>query len=133
MIGAELLSSSQLVYLSLCLPQEPSFLLSSLSEFRLVTGYWSLFAREEDEELLPGFTDRVELSPSFADSCLAVVGTLLLGAVIWAVLAAARSCLSPYQQRKIFRREEQIQARCCLLYTSPSPRDQRGSRMPSSA
>ena len=24
-------------------------------------------------------------------------------------------------------------AACCLLYTSPSPRDQRGSRMPSSA
>ena len=26
-----------------------------------------------------------------------------------------------------------IEAGCCLLYTSPSPRDQRGSRMPSSA
>ena len=26
-----------------------------------------------------------------------------------------------------------INRRCCLLYTSPSPRDQRGSRMPSSA
>ena len=26
-----------------------------------------------------------------------------------------------------------IQRRICLLYTSPSPRDQRGSRMPSSA
>ena len=26
-----------------------------------------------------------------------------------------------------------IQSRLCLLYTSPSPRDQRGSRMPSSA
>ena len=25
------------------------------------------------------------------------------------------------------------QTNCCLLYTSPSPRDQRGSRMPSSA
>ena len=25
------------------------------------------------------------------------------------------------------------QVLCCLLYTSPSPRDQRGSRMPSSA
>ena len=25
------------------------------------------------------------------------------------------------------------QEKCCLLYTSPSPRDQRGSRMPSSA
>ena len=26
-----------------------------------------------------------------------------------------------------------VQAQACLLYTSPSPRDQRGSRMPSSA
>ena len=26
-----------------------------------------------------------------------------------------------------------IEAQTCLLYTSPSPRDQRGSRMPSSA
>ena len=26
-----------------------------------------------------------------------------------------------------------IGGKCCLLYTSPSPRDQRGSRMPSSA
>ena len=26
-----------------------------------------------------------------------------------------------------------LQDACCLLYTSPSPRDQRGSRMPSSA
>ena len=29
--------------------------------------------------------------------------------------------------------EEKATANCCLLYTSPSPRDQRGSRMPSSA
>ena len=28
---------------------------------------------------------------------------------------------------------EQVVAVICLLYTSPSPRDQRGSRMPSSA
>ena len=27
----------------------------------------------------------------------------------------------------------QVNAKACLLYTSPSPRDQRGSRMPSSA
>ena len=26
-----------------------------------------------------------------------------------------------------------VNAKTCLLYTSPSPRDQRGSRMPSSA
>ena len=32
------------------------------------------------------------------------------------------------------RHREDIDVHCtCLLYTSPSPRDQRGSRMPSSA
>ena len=29
--------------------------------------------------------------------------------------------------------EDEDQTQACLLYTSPSPRDQRGSRMPSSA
>ena len=29
--------------------------------------------------------------------------------------------------------EDGIESNYCLLYTSPSPRDQRGSRMPSSA
>ena len=29
--------------------------------------------------------------------------------------------------------EQQLRLLTCLLYTSPSPRDQRGSRMPSSA
>ena len=32
-----------------------------------------------------------------------------------------------------FENESGRQAHICLLYTSPSPRDQRGSRMPSSA
>ena len=30
-------------------------------------------------------------------------------------------------------RSTQVRLEVCLLYTSPSPRDQRGSRMPSSA
>ena len=35
---------------------------------------------------------------------------------------------------RMVENEEQVrQAKACLLYTSPSPRDQRGSRMPSSA
>ena len=38
--------------------------------------------------------------------------------------------LDGYQQNMM----EEIKVLCdCLLYTSPSPRDQRGSRMPSSA
>ena len=35
--------------------------------------------------------------------------------------------------RQAITRSIADQARTCLLYTSPSPRDQRGSRMPSSA
>ena len=33
----------------------------------------------------------------------------------------------------LLHKGQTINIKCCLLYTSPSPRDQRGSRMPSSA
>ena len=33
----------------------------------------------------------------------------------------------------IYSHLENVMVEVCLLYTSPSPRDQRGSRMPSSA
>ena len=36
-------------------------------------------------------------------------------------------------QAEIKKLQETYKADLCLLYTSPSPRDQRGSRMPSSA
>ena len=35
--------------------------------------------------------------------------------------------------KTLLRRKAARRSRSCLLYTSPSPRDQRGSRMPSSA
>ena len=35
--------------------------------------------------------------------------------------------------RRVVKKLRQLQTQPCLLYTSPSPRDQRGSRMPSSA
>ena len=40
-----------------------------------------------------------------------------------------------YRGRIVLTRDPDGEERCvaCLLYTSPSPRDQRGSRMPSSA
>ena len=43
MIGAELLSCSQFVYLSNAFYEEPTFLFSSVKNFRLVVGSWSLF------------------------------------------------------------------------------------------
>ena len=39
----------------------------------------------------------------------------------------------PAEFRDAAAKANQISAISCLLYTSPSPRDQRGSRMPSSA
>ena len=41
--------------------------------------------------------------------------------------------ISPDKQTVYFRLDENAKYNDCLLYTSPSPRDQRGSRMPSSA
>ena len=41
---------------------------------------------------------------------------------------------TPYAQDKVFQKNFTGDfVKTCLLYTSPSPRDQRGSRMPSSA
>ena len=46
----------------------------------------------------------------------------------------SREVLVPNQEkRKPSARGEDTECNYCLLYTSPSPRDQRGSRMPSSA
>ena len=38
-----------------------------------------------------------------------------------------------YAEAKAVGYDPKIMRQVCLLYTSPSPRDQRGSRMPSSA
>ena len=40
---------------------------------------------------------------------------------------------TPVKREASEEKKEEPQTYCCLLYTSPSPRDQRGSRMPSSA
>ena len=70
----------------------------------------------------------------------AVLG-LLVGTehkVVGKDLRMVKSTLLDYLQKqyKKYREYEHIpidQPKLCLLYTSPSPRDQRGSRMPSSA
>ena len=54
---------------------------------------------------------------------------VLVFVLIWAATGFYR--VNPQQQGVVLRFGEWV--RTCLLYTSPSPRDQRGSRMPSSA
>ena len=45
----------------------------------------------------------------------------------------ARMAFERHATSKIRETEDLFSIKTCLLYTSPSPRDQRGSRMPSSA
>ena len=45
----------------------------------------------------------------------------------------AQQVVEPPQKSEFELVQERINNYTCLLYTSPSPRDQRGSRMPSSA
>ena len=77
MIGAELLASTQLIYLSRSLYKKIPFLAESTSKLRVVTGYW-LFQSEDYEEVLPPFTERVRLSPYFLESTFAVTSLVLL-------------------------------------------------------
>ena len=64
MIGAELLSSVILVYLSLVLYGKVPFLVNSMNELQNLSGYW-VFILEEYEDVLPALTERVLLSPYF--------------------------------------------------------------------
>ena len=52
---------------------------------------------------------------------------------IFSKLLPGRIEMMPGLSALLFFLERNKIPKCCLLYTSPSPRDQRGSRMPSSA
>ena len=70
-----------------------------------------------------------------------VLETLLYECVTWSPTKADYDRLRKAHHQMLLRhlgwrkrkREDHIVSYACLLYTSPSPRDQRGSRMPSSA
>jgi hypothetical protein len=48
-----------MVYLSHSFYSTPSFLLTSIKSFNPVTGLWTLFYEDSDQDLLFPFTDRV--------------------------------------------------------------------------
>ena len=72
------------------------------------------------------FCPQISLSRRHVETTL---GSALLAATD--VLQGKAVCLSGAVRSGAV--EESLQELICLLYTSPSPRDQRGSRMPSSA
>ena len=79
---------------------------------------------------------RREVSPSRV-ALAGIVFLLLIGVMAsgwyWALPRDAVDIETIYLQRGGHLLMSEIHNEGCLLYTSPSPRDQRGSRMPSSA
>ena len=101
-----------------------------LREFRNGTLSAADVAREvtlivgQKDELRNAFQTLTENNP--VDRAVVALTAALSGleAAVDRVLALPDECLSFFQNALLS---------ACLLYTSPSPRDQRGSRMPSSA
>ena len=75
-------------------------------------------------------------SKQFQDKIIIVTGSTQGSGAETAKLLASRGAkgitICGRNEEKGNKVKEEIQ-KLCLLYTSPSPRDQRGSRMPSSA
>ena len=83
-----------------------------------------------DADFIPDSTFLNNTVPYFAHSDVAYVQTR------WSFVNACKNILTRAQRILIdahFMIEHSARFSCCLLYTSPSPRDKRQSRMPSSA
>ena len=74
--------------------------------------------------------DVIEINAALENNACAVGTNCGVGA---AEVVAAISNLAKASGESTTKVPLVAKANCCLLYTSPSPRDQRGSRMPSSA
>ena len=86
MIGAEVLSCCQIVYLSNAFYEKPRFLFSSVKSFRLVSGYWSLFYEQCDGYLFLPFSGRVQFTSYFIEDSLIVVSVLFVGFITFLTL-----------------------------------------------
>ena len=81
----------------------------------------------------------LELLRTLRTGSIAMLTTILICLVSLTTIATAQdSGDKPVDEMKIAIKSAELQQQLadpsiCLLYTSPSPRDQRGSRMPSSA
>lgn len=62
MIGAELMFSCQIVFLSICFNSKSSVIMSAVKSFKWVSGSWPIFTNNFDKSLLSPFSDRTELT-----------------------------------------------------------------------
>ena len=88
---------------------------------------------------LRGGRDFVEASVTTAPAATGLLGSIASVFLVTDVIAgataraASQSTIHPLDTIKVRMQAALKGNKVCLLYTSPSPRDQRGSRMPSSA
>ena len=80
-------------------------------------------------------THDLAASLSGGERQMLAIGRALISKPDFLLLDEPTAALSPLYQQQIIERIDALRevGITCLLYTSPSPRDQRGSRMPSSA
>ena len=80
---------------------------------------------------LAGIADYFGIDPTTARVIFVFLSFFLEGAPILLYLLLV--LLVPKAESESRAYQQPYESSTCLLYTSPSPRDQRGSRMPSSA
>ena len=111
MIGVELLSCFQLVYLSYSFYAKPSLLFSSVRSMELVTVLWSLFQDQKDENLLTPFTERVQITPYFLENNVIVIGALLAVSILQIFLGGYLVVKSDESGRRVLKKEEECKER----------------------
>jgi hypothetical protein len=77
MIGLELVVACQLIYFSLALYPQPSFISEAIKSFGLVSGYRAMFYRKKYGEILPPLTSTAQLSRQYLENNLIWTGLLI--------------------------------------------------------
>lgn len=89
-VGAEVISTFQVVYLSNCAYQSLSFFSYTTLEVGWVTGGWPLSSPTISSDV-PFLRDRVALSQHFLDNSILVTAVLFPAVLLWAILLFCRS------------------------------------------
>ena len=88
LVGAELTTSLQMVYLSNALYHRVFFFFNEVRRLQSVTGYWALFYTEIDANFSPPFSQRVDTTPFFLESNLPVTILLIAATALLLTLKA---------------------------------------------
>ena len=88
---------------------------------------------KSDEEIVSLLETRIDRAMNSEDNEISVERERALAMYRGDPNGKEREGHSQIVTREVFEAVEWMLPSVCLLYTSPSPRDQRGSRMPSSA